>query len=296
MTTHPRYVVTAASGQLGRLVVAALAERVGADAVTAVVRDPGRASGLLPGGVNVRHGDYDRPETLAEAFSGGGRLLLISSNAIGQRTAQHRSAVEAAKGAGVERIAYTSVLHADASKLGLAEEHRQTEALIAASGIAHSLLRNGWYTENYAASITPALQHGAFIGSARDGRISSAARIDYAEAAAIALVGDEAQRVIHELAGDGSYTLAEFAAEISRQAGRTVPYVDLPQADFRGALVSAGLPEGLANLLADSDAAAAAGALFDDKKALSKLIGRPTTPFAATIATSLPKPAQPAAA
>lgn len=285
--SHPVYAVTGASGQLGRLAVAALVARVGAAAVVAIVRDPGKAAGLFPAGVAVRQGDYDQPQELAAAFAGVERLLLISSNAIGQRLAQHRNAIAAARQASVARIAYTSVLRADISPLGLAEEHRQTETALAESGLPHSLLRNGWYTENYAASIPPALAHGAFIGSARDGRIASAARIDYAEAAAVALIGDQAPRVVHELAGDASYSLAEFAAELSRQAGRTVPYVDMPEADYRGALLGAGLPEGLAALLADSDAAAAKGALNDDSLTLSRLIGRPTTPFATTIADAL---------
>lgn len=285
--TPPRFFVTGASGQLGRLVVAALAERAGPAAVAAIVRDPVRAAGIFPEGVTVREGDYDRPETLAAAFAGAERLLLISSNAIGDRVAQHRNAIEAAKKAGVARIAYTSVLHADVSKLGLAEEHRATEALVAASGIAFTLLRNGWYTENYAASIPAALAHGALIGSAGEGRISSAARRDYAEAAAVALLDDAGERVVHELAGDGSYTLAEFAAELTRQAGKAIPYVDLPEAEYRAALVGAGLPEPMAALLADSDAAAAQGALFDASGALARLIGRPTTPFAATIGETL---------
>jgi NAD(P)H dehydrogenase (quinone) len=285
--SHPRYVVTGASGQLGQLVVSALANRVGAADVAALVRTPSRATGLFPNGVTVRQGDYEAPETLKTALEGAERVLLISSNAIGERARQHRHVIEAAKAAGVERLAYTSVLHADISALGLAEEHRQTEALILESGLAHSLLRNGWYTENYTASIQPALTHGAFIGSAGQGRISSAARADYAEAAAAALIADSGERTVHELAGDQSYSLAEFAAELSRQSGREIPYVDLPEAEFRGALIGAGLPEGLAALLADSDAAAAKGALQEDGQALSKLIGRRTTPFAESIALAL---------
>ncbi len=287
MSTAPRFVVTGASGQLGRLVVTALARHAGASSVAAVVRDPARAASLFPEGVAIRKGDYEQPETLAPAFAGAERLLLISSNALGARVPQHRNAIEAAKQVGIKRIAYTSVLHADISKLRLAEEHRQTEKLIEVSGLDHSLLRNGWYTENYTASIAPALQHGAFIGSAGEGRISSAARLDYAEAAAAALIGDEAPRVVHELAGDVSYTLTEFAAELSRQSGKQIPYVNLPEAEYRAALVGAGLPEGLANLIADSDAAAAGGALFDQSRTLSRLIGRPTTPFGTTIAEVL---------
>lgn len=283
----PRYAVTAASGQLGRLGVAALVERVGAQAVIAIVRDPARAAGLFPTGVEVRQGDYSRPETLDTAFAGVDRLLLISSNDLGNRAAQHGNAIDAAKRTGVAHIAYTSVLHADTSALGLAEEHRQTEALLIASGVPHSLLRNGWYSENYAASIPPALQHGAFIGAAGEGRIASAARADYAEAAVIALIEDTGARTIHELAGDTSYTLADFAAELSRQSGRTIPYVDMTEAEYRAALIGAGLPEPFAALLADSDAAAATGALFDEFGTLSRLIGRATTPLATTIGEAI---------
>ncbi|NML06162.1 SDR family oxidoreductase [Sphingomonas sp. G-3-2-10] len=283
----PRYAVTAASGQLGRLAVAALAERAGAQNIVAIVRDPTRAAGLFPAGVEIRQGDYTKSDTLDAAFAGIDRLLLISSNEIGSRTPQHANAIDAAKRAGIARIAYTSVLHADTSALGLAGEHRETEALLAASGIPHSLLRNGWYTENYAASIAPALQHDAFIGAAGEGRISSAARADYAEAAAIALIADTGERAIHELAGDASYTLADFAAELSRQSGRAIPYADLTEAEYRAALIGAGLPEPFATLLADSDAAAAKGALFDDSNTLSRLIGRPTTPFGETIGEAL---------
>lgn len=288
MPTHPRFFVTGASGQLGRLVVAALAARAGADSVAAIVRDPARAAGLFPEGVTVRQGDYDQPATLDTALAGAERVLLISSNALGERVAQHRNVIDAARRAGVKRIAYTSVLHADISALGLAEEHRQTEALVKASGIPFTLLRNGWYTENYTASIPPALEHGAFIGSAGEGRISSAPRADYADAAAVALLDDAAPADgVLELAGDTSYTLSNFAAELSRQAGRTIPYVDLPEADYRAALVGAGLPGSIAALLADSDAAAAHGALFDESRELSGVIGRPTALFGATIADAL---------
>ncbi|PZQ60253.1 MAG: NAD(P)-dependent oxidoreductase [Phenylobacterium zucineum] len=288
MSSQPRFVVTGASGQLGQLVIEALARKAGPETIIAAVRDPARAAAALPAGVVIREADYDRPATLDAAFAGAEQVLLISSNAIGARLAQHRNAIDAARRAGAARILYTSVLHADRSKLGLAEEHRQTEALIADSGLAHTLLRNGWYIENYAASIPGALQHGAFIGAARNGRISGAARIDYAEAAAAALLAeDAAERVVHELAGEKAFTLAEFAAELSRQAGRQIPYADLTPADFEAALLQAGLPAPFAALLADSDAAAADGALHDDGGELSRLIGRPTTPFGETIAAAL---------
>ncbi len=155
------------------------------------------------------------------------------------------------------------------------------------SGIPAVILRNGWYTENYMASVPPALAHGVLLGSAGTGRIASAARRDYAEAAAAVLTSDGHAGTTYELAGDSAYTLADLAAEVSRQSGTAVTYTDLPPADFTAALLAAGLPEGLANLLADSDAGAAQGALFDDGRQLSRLIGRPTTPLASSVAAAL---------
>lgn len=288
MSTPSPIAVTGASGELGRRVIHALAARVPVASIIALVRDPKAAAAVLPEGVQIRQADYDRPETVAAGLKGVRNVLLISSNQIGRRAAQHRAVIDAAVAEGVERLLYTSVLHADVSSLGLADEHRQTEAMIADSGLAHTLLRNGWYTENYAASIPAALAHGALIGAAGDGRISSASRQDYADAAVEALLADgEPHAVVHELAGDVAYDLAGFAAELSRQSGRAIPYVNLSEADYRKALVEAGLAEPVADLLSDSDAAAAQGALFDDGGALSRLIGRPTTPLADTISISL---------
>ncbi|WP_036292643.1 SDR family oxidoreductase [Methylosinus sp. PW1] len=285
-SAHPRIFVTGATGQLGRLVIAALLRSVPATRIVAGVRrtDSDAARDLAALGVELRIADYSRPETLAPAFVGVDRLLLISSSEVGQRAAQHRNVIAAATRAGVGLLAYTSLLRADVSPLALAQEHRETEALLRASGTPFALLRNGWYTENYAASIAPALAHGVFIGAAGEGKIASAARADYAEAAAAVLTGADQAGRIYELAGDEAYTLAEFAAAISDVAGRKIAYQNLPEADFAGALVGAGLPGAFAALLADSDAGAAKGALFDNSLQLSALIGRPTTPYAVTIA------------
>lgn len=280
-------VVTGATGQLGRLVIAELLQRLPAAQIVAAVRNPERAGDLAQRGVVVRHADYDRPETLAGALKGARRLLLISSSEVGRRVPQHRAAIEAAAGAGVELLAYTSLLHADTTPLGLGAEHRATEALLAASGIPCAVLRNGWYTENYTAAIPAALQHGALLGSAGAGRISSAARADYAAAAAAVLTGDDQAGRVYELAGDESWTLAALAAEISRQSGKVVAYRDLPEADYKAALVAAGLPEPFAALLADSDVGASNGGLFDDGRQLSRLIGRPTTLLAAMVERAL---------
>lgn len=276
--------ITGASGQLGRLVIHELLRKVPASRVVALARKPETVQDL---GVEVRLADYERPDTLAAALVGVEKLLLISSNEMGRRAPQHRAVIDAARAAGVKLLAYTSVLHADRSPLGLAPEHAATEAHLKASGIPHVILRNGWYTENYTASIPSALAHGALLGSAGEGRIASAARADYAAAAAAVLVLDGQAGKTYELAGDTSYTLADLAAEIARQSGQPVIYKDLPEAEFKAVLAGAGLPEGLAALLSDSDAGAAKGALQDEGRQLSRLIGRATTPLAESVAAAL---------
>ena len=280
-------VITGASGQLGRLVIQSLLTKVPASRIVAAVRNPEKASDLAALGVQVRRADYTDSASLDAAFQGVEKILLISSSEVGQRLAQHRNVIDATRRAGVSLLAYTSLLHADTSPLGLAGEHVATEAWLAQSGVPFVLLRNGWYTENYLASIPPALQHGAFIGSAGEGRIASAARADYAEAAAVVLTTPGQSSKVYELAGDEAYTLAEFSAELSRQSGKAIPYVDLPENDYKAALIGAGLPEPIAGLLADSDSGAAKGGLFDDTRQLGTLIGRPTTPLAVSMRAAL---------
>lgn len=277
------YAVTGATGQLGRLTIDALLRTVPADRIVAVVRTPAKAADLAARGVIVREGDYDRPETLTSAFAGVERLLLISSSEVGRRIAQHRAAIDAAAAAGVSLIAYTSVLHANGSTLGLATEHRATEALLRDGTVPFVLLRNGWYHENYLAGLAPAIEYGALLGSARDGRIASASRADYADAAAAALTAADPAGQVYELAGDDAFTLTELAATIAQAAGKPVAYRDLPEADYAAVLEGAGLPAPLASMIADSSARAADGALFDDGRDLSALIGRPTTPIAVSV-------------
>lgn len=272
-------VVTGASGQLGRQVIDGLLATVPAQEIVAAARQPARVQDLAERGVQVREADYDRPETLARAFAGADRLLLISSSEVGKRVPQHAAVIRAAGAAGVQLLAYTSLLHADVSPLSLAVEHRETEALLKASGLPHVLLRNGWYTENYLAGVPAALSHGAMLGSAGTGRIASAARADYAAAAVAVLTREGQAGKVYELAGDQAYTLAELADTLSRLAGKPVVYHDLPQDAYAAALIDAGLPAPLAHLLAESDAGAARGGLFDADRQLSRLIGRPTTPL-----------------
>lgn len=279
--------ITGATGQLGRLAIAQILSSTPASQVVAAVRQPAKAADLAAKGVLVRHADYNDPSSLVQALAGVERLLLISSSEVGQRTSQHRNIIEAAKRQQVKLIVYTSLLRADTSPLNLASEHRETEALIKAAGIPYVILRNGWYAENHTGAIPAALAQGAVYGSAGEGRIAWATRADYAEAAAKAITGPIGASRTYELAGDTAHTLAEFAAEISRQTGREIPYRDIPAAAYADALRKAGLPEWLATGLASWDAEAARGALFDDGRELSRLIGRPTTSLAAAVGAAL---------
>lgn len=276
--------ITGATGHLGRLVVNKLKANVPAENIVALVRTPAKAADL---GVTVREADYNQPETLNQALAGIDTLLLISGSEVGQRVAQHHNVIQAAKKAGVQRIVYTSLLRANTSPLSLAAEHYATEEDLQASGIPFTSLRNGWYTENYTGSIPGALAGGALIGSAGDGKISFAPRADYAEAAVAVLTGAGHEGKIYELAGDQPYTLSDLAAEVSRQTGKTIPYQNLPESDYAAALASFGLPQAVAQSIAGWDVDAAQGALFDDGRQLSSLIGRPTTPLSTVVADAL---------
>ena len=292
MPSAPKLFVTGATGQLGRLVIDTLRETVPADQIAAGVRDAASeaAKALRDQGVEVRTADYTQPETLTKAFAGVDRLLLISSSENGKRKTQHRNVIDAVKHAGVGLIAYTSILHADTSPLFLAEEHRDTERALADSGVPFVLLRNGWYTEVYTWRLPFALQHGALMGAAGDGRISSAARADYAGAAATVLAGGEHAGRTYELAGDASFTLADLVAVVAQASDKPMTYRDMTPEAFRSALSETGAPEMLARILSDTDAGVAKGALFDEGGALARLIGRPTTPYRSTIEAFVRKP------
>ena len=281
-------VITGATGQLGQHVIASLLKTVPASSIVAAVRNPAKAASLAAQGVQVRQADYNDGASLDAAFKGASKILLISSSEVGQRAAQHQNVIDAARRAGVALLAYTSVLRADTSLLGLAAEHVITEAAIRASGLPYSLLRNGWYLENHTEHLAPVLEHGVVLGAAQDGRFSSASRADYAAAAAVVLTS-AAPQAIYELAGDDSFTLAQYAAEVARQSGKQIVYKDMPQADFKAALIKVGVPQGFAELLADSDAGTAQGGLEEHGKQLSALIKRPTTSLADAVKAALAK-------
>lgn len=280
--------ITAATGQLGRLVIESLLQTMPAVGIAALVRSPEKAADLAAKGILVRHADYDLPETLDSALHDVDKLLFISSSEVGRRVPQHRAVIAAAKKAGVKRVAYTSILHGERSPLVLREEHVQTEALLAESGLAHVLLRNGWYAENYTANLASVLASGSLSGCEGEGRISAAARADYAEAAAMVLTAaDDPSGRIYELAGDHAFTMAELAAEITRQAGKTIVYQHRTEADYKAALIAAQLPEPVAAMFAANSVGISQGGLFDDSRQLSRLIGRPTTPLSKTVAAVL---------
>jgi NAD(P)H dehydrogenase (quinone) len=272
--------VTGATGQLGRLAIAALKARGAAP--IALARDPAKAADL---GVEGRAFDYTKPD--AGALKGVDVLVLISSNDFNDRVGQHKAAIAAAKEAGVGRIVYTSILKGEASPMILAQDHIGTEAALKAAGLSVTLLRNSWYTENYTGALGAAIQHGAIIGAAGEGKVASAARADYAEAIAVTALGAEHAGKTYELAGDTAHSGADLAAAVAKASGKPVAYVNMSQAEYAKALEGFGLPAGYAAILADSDAAAAHGALFDDSHTLSRLIGRPTTPMTETVAAAV---------
>ncbi|HET9657529.1 MAG TPA: SDR family oxidoreductase [Kineosporiaceae bacterium] len=280
--------VTGASGHLGRLVVEDLLRRgVEPGGIRAVARTPEKVADLAARGVEVRQGDYDQPDSLVAAFEGTRRLVLVSSSEIGQRVAQHRNAVEAAAKVGVELIAYTSILKADTSGMILAGEHLPTENLIRESGIPFTLLRNGWYLENYTENLAPALEFGTILGSAGTGLIAAAARADYAAAAAAVVTGSGHENRVYELGADRPFTMAQLAETVSAHTGRTVTYTDLPAQEYVKALVGAGVPEVFAGVLADSDAGIVRGELATTSTDLRELIGRPATTLDEAVAAAL---------
>ena len=280
-------VVTGATGSLGRLVIEELLNRVPAERVTAVVRDEAKAADLAARGVEVRVADYDDPASLAHAFRAGDRVLLISGSEVGRRVPQHTAVIKAAEAAGVAQLAYTGILGGPEADFDLAAEHKVTEQAILDSGLPHTFLRNGWYHENYTAQLPGVLAHGAVVGSAGEGRIASAARADYAAAAAAVLTGDGHLNRVHELSGDTAWGLAEYAAEVARQSGKEVAYASVTPDEHLAILTGAGVPEGFAAILVDVDAAIARGRLAGTSGDLARLIGRPTTPVAAAVTAAL---------
>ncbi|MEG0487980.1 MAG: SDR family oxidoreductase [Acinetobacter sp.] len=269
--------ITGATGQLGNLVIEQLLQLTAAQNIVALVRNIDKAEHFKAQGIELREFDYDRPETLVPALLGIDKLLLISANEIGRRTPQHQAVIDAAKVAGVPYLAYTSLLRADTSPLGLAQEHRETEKLIQDSGITYTFLRNNWYSENYLAGVAHTIEIGTLFGAAQDGRISSASRIDYAEAAAKVLTSTGHDNQIYELAGSESFSLSDLATLIGQAANKDIIYQNLSAEEYTQGLTQAGLPTGLVDVIVDADIQSIQGAMYSDSKDLEQLIGRKTT-------------------
>lgn len=274
-------VVTGATGQLGRLIVQhLLADGVPAADITATGRTIERLSDLADQGVRVVKSDYSDLDSLVAAFTGAQTLMLVSGSEVGQRAAQHRNAIEAAKTAGVQRIVYTSVLHAERTALPVAPEHVETEAMLRESGITTTLLRNGWYTENYLGDLAQAAQTGEIVAAVGQGRVASATRDDYAAAAAKVLTTEGHDGRTYELSGDIAWTFTDLAAAASEVLGRPVVYREVTVDEHRAILESAGLDAGTIGFVLGMDENTANGELADVTGELSALIGRPTTPLA----------------
>jgi NAD(P)H dehydrogenase (quinone) len=282
-------VVTGATGQLGRLVVEALLRRgVPASQIVATGRNVAGIKDLADRGVVVRRSDFADADSLAAAFAGADKLLLISASIpVDERLANHRRAIDAAMDAGVSLVAYTSMVHADTAATILAATHRVTEEYLREREVPSVVLRNSWYLENYTVQLPQVLQHGAFIGAAGEGTVSAASRVDFAEAAAAVLTSEGHVGALYELGGDEAFTLAELAATVSAAVGKPIAYNDLPANKFAEALAGAGLSAELVRVLADADLGLGRGELFTDSGDLSRLIGRPTTSLATAIANAL---------
>lgn len=279
--------ITGATGQLGNLVIEQLLQLAAAQNIVALVRNIDKAEHFKAQGIELREFDYDRPETLVPALSGVDKLLLISANEISRRTPQHQAVIDAAKVAGVPYIAYTSLLRADTSPLGLAQEHRETEKLIQDSGITYTFLRNNWYSENYLAGVAHTIEIGTLFGAAQDGRISSASRIDYAEAAAKVLTSTGHENKTYELAGSESFRLSDLATLIGQAANKDIIYQNLSAEEYTQGLTQAGLPAGLVDVIVDADIQSIQGAMYSDRKDLEQLIGHKTTSIQDAIKASL---------
>ncbi len=279
--------ITGATGQLGNLVIEQLLQLTAAQNIVALVRNIDKAEHFKAQGIELREFDYDRPETLVPALLGIDKLLLISANEIGRRTPQHQAVIDAAKVAGVPYLAYTSLLRADTSPLGLAQEHRETEKLIQDSGITYTFLRNNWYSENYLAGVAHTIEIGTLFGAAQDGRISSASRIDYAEAAAKVLTSTGHENKTYELAGSESFSLSDLATFIGQAVNKDIIYQNLSAEEYTQGLTQAGLPAGLVDVIVDADIQTIQGAMYSDSKDLEQLIGHKTTSIQDAIKAAL---------
>ncbi len=284
MTT---YAVTGATGHIGRLAIESLLEAGVAPAdLVAIARTPAKLGDLAARGIDVRGADYAQPDTLPGALAGVERLLLVSGELGGQRVAQHGNVIDAAKAAGVTRIAYTSILRADTNQIALAPDHKATELLLAASGLEHIALRNGWYIENYTDQLSQYLAQGEIVAAAGDARVSGATRADYAAAATVVLTADGHGDAVYELGGT-PFTLNDLAAQVTEVTGTKVAYRSVTVAELVAILETVGLDRPRAEFVAAVDEGVARGDVYTDSDDLARLIGRPSTPLVNAIRTAV---------
>ncbi len=283
--------VTGATGKLGHFIVNGLMERgVPVSELAVLVRSPDRASDYAALGVEVRKGDYADPPSLEAALQGVQKLMFVSSSEFESRATHHRNVVAAAKKVGVASVFYTSILHAEDSPLDLASDHQDTEAALRESGLSYTLLRNGWYFENYTDNLATALEHGALLGAAGEGTFSMATRKDYADAAVSVMTSSEEQGGrIYELGGAPAITLSDLAKEVARQANKPVEYINLSTQEYEGKLLEFGLPAPIARVLSNSDEGAKNGFLRTDSRDLQSLLGRPSTTLKQAVELALSK-------
>ncbi|TFE23485.1 SDR family oxidoreductase [Cohnella luojiensis] len=274
-----KILVTGATGKLGTKVVETLLKSVPASQLAVSVRNPEKAEGLQARGVEVRHGDFDRPETLDSAFAGIDRLLIISADGDNEtRIRQHTNAVAAAQRAQVGFIAYTSAVNASESKLFLALVHRVTEEAIIKTGIPYSFLRNNWYLENEIGNIKGVLAGAPWVTSAGKGKAGWAFQQDYAEAAAAVLAGDGHENTIYELSGK-LMTQVELVSVIGTVLGKEVPVQQVDDAKYAEIMKGAGVPDFVIPILVGIQQGIREGTLEIESNDLEKLLGRPVTPI-----------------
>lgn len=272
--------ITGATGHFGTLVMESLLKSVPAGDLVVSVRNPEKASDLKARGVEVRHGDFDKPETLDVAFAGVDRLLIISADGDNEtRIRQHKAAVDAAVKAGVGFIAYTSVGLADKSELFLAEVHRITEEAIRATGIPYSFLRNNWYLENEIGSIQGVLAGAPWVTSAGAGKVGWAARQDYAEAAANVLTGEGHENTVYELSGK-PLSQEELTQIISDVIGKEIKVLQVDDEAYASTMSEVGVPEAALPFVVAIQRGIREGWLDIDSNDLEKLLKRPATPLA----------------
>jgi len=246
--------VTGGNGNLGRLIVAELAARIGPSFAVSV-REPAKAADLAAAGISVRQGNYDDEEAMARAFDGAETVLLISGDTPNEiRIPQHRNAIHAALRAGVKRVAYTSfVANAPDSAFPYAAVHRETEAMLQASGLAYTILRDSYMAETMFGVSRRALSWGRFAIPGGQGRVAWVRRIDAARAAVGALLGEGHENKVYALTGPAAYRYQDVAAALSELVGRNIPYVDISPEEYETLLSRENLPN-VVNLLGSAAA------------------------------------------